>query len=56
MLPTLIPRGLRELGARPVDRFQRSPVIDAVVVWGDAHDGSVLVVQTDVVVFEVPVP
>lgn len=56
VFPPLIPRGLRELGACPVDCFQRGSVTDTVVVWSDAHNRSVLLVQTDVVVFEMPVP
>lgn len=53
MLPPLVPRRLGEATTLPVHGSDGLPVTDTVVVGSDTHDGPILLVESDIVVFEV---
>jgi hypothetical protein len=52
MLPSIIPSRFGELRARTVDSFNSSCITDTVVIWCNPHNGTILLVQLDIVMFE----
>lgn len=55
MLPSIIPSRLGEAGPSSVDCLDRRGIADAVVIWSNAHDWAVLIVQTNVVMLKLAI-
>lgn len=52
MFPSIIPSRLGKLRASPVDRLDGRDIADAVLVRGNAHNRTVLLMEADVLVLK----
>jgi hypothetical protein len=52
VFPTIIPGGLRELRASTVNSLDCGYVTDTVLVWSKAHNGTVLLMKSDILMLK----